>query len=161
MKRTVLLIGLLTVVAAGAMAAVAADDKTPDFSGTWKLDTAKSDFGQMPPPDSVTLTIDHKEPKLKVKNTTKGGMRGDQESEANYTTDGKESTNTMGPMESKTTAKWDGKKLVMNTKASFQGNDVTITQTWDLSEDGKTLTQKQEYKSPMGEGSAKLVFNRE
>lgn len=38
---------------------------TPNFSGTWSLDVAKSDFGPAPPPESVVMVIDHKEPTIK------------------------------------------------------------------------------------------------
>src|SRR5437763_14822100 len=37
----------------------------PNFSGTWKLNTEKSSFGQMPAPESATYKVAHDEPKLK------------------------------------------------------------------------------------------------
>src|ERR1022692_2319471 len=36
----------------------------PNFSGDWKLNLAKSSFGEMPAPTSMTLKITHEEPKL-------------------------------------------------------------------------------------------------
>src|ERR1035438_7033163 len=93
-KKCVVVLALMAFCLA-AMAAGPQDDKKPDLSGTWKLDTTKSDFGMMPPPDSQTSVIEHKDPKLKVKTTTKGGMQ-EGESESNYPTDGAESTNQMG-----------------------------------------------------------------
>lgn len=58
-----------------------------------------------------------------------------------YTLDGKESTNTFGQGESKSTAKWsaDGKSLTIVTKMSFNGNDFTSTEVWTL-KDAKTLS---------------------
>ena len=47
-----------------ALGLVQAQAKT-DFSGTWKLNTGKSDFGPMPPPDSMTQKITHQDPSLK------------------------------------------------------------------------------------------------
>jgi hypothetical protein len=163
MKKVVLQTGVvalaLTAFCLAALAAGPQDDKKPDLSGTWKLDTAKSDFGMMPPPDSQTNVIEHKDPKLKVKTTTKGGMR-EGESESNYTTDGEESSNKMGEMDVKTTAKWDGKKLVMHSKLDMQGNEVLIDQTYSLSDDAKVLTVDVGFKSPMGDGTQKMIFNK-
>jgi hypothetical protein len=44
-----------------ALGLVQAQAKT-DFSGTWKLNAGKSDFGPMPPPDSMTEKITHADP---------------------------------------------------------------------------------------------------
>jgi hypothetical protein len=60
-----------------------------------------------------------------------------------YTLDGKESVNTMGQGESKSTATWsaDSKTLTIVTKTSFNGNERTTTQAWSLTAP-KTLTIK-------------------
>jgi hypothetical protein len=139
-------------------AAVAAD-KHPDFSGTWKADMGKSDFGPMGGPDERIDVIDHKDPKLKIKSTLKGGPRpGD--SESNYTTDGTESINKRGPQDVKTVAKWDGAKLVMTTKLNAQGMDINITATYALSADGKVLTIDSVINTPQGDFNTKVVFNK-
>ena len=49
------------VLTASAMAA-----GKPDFSGEWKLNIDKSNFGPIPPPTSLTQTVDHKDPALNV-----------------------------------------------------------------------------------------------
>jgi hypothetical protein len=158
-KRCVLALAL-TAFCLAAMAAGPQDDKKPDFSGTWKLDTAKSDFGQFPGPDSQTDVYEHKDPKLKVKSSIKGGPQGDRETEANFTTDGTESTNKTGQFEMKTTGKWDGKKLVMHSKADMQGNEILIDVTYELSADAKVMTLTRDIKSPMGEITQKVIFNK-
>lgn len=58
-----------------------------------------------------------------------------------YTLDGKESVNTTGRGESKSTVKWsdDGKKLTIVSHVNFDGNERTITETWSLI-DAKTLS---------------------
>lgn len=60
-----------------------------------------------------------------------------------YTLDGKESVNTTPRGESKSTATWspDFKSLTIVTKASFNGNEMTITAVWSLI-DAKTLSIK-------------------
>ena len=46
------LLGTLVVALLAGPALAARQDAKPDFSGTWVLDINKSDFGQMPPPQS-------------------------------------------------------------------------------------------------------------
>ncbi|HTP86464.1 MAG TPA: hypothetical protein VMJ34_05945 [Bryobacteraceae bacterium] len=143
-----------------AFAAFAADDVKPNFSGTWKLNAEKSDFGPMPGPDSRTDTIDHKEPVVK-ESVAMSSSQGDMNWDLTYTTDGKESKNTVMGSEMTSTAKWDGNTLVVDSKANFGGSDMTIHGTMVLSDDGKTLTRQAHFSGPMGEGDQKLVFDKQ
>jgi hypothetical protein len=61
-------LALLTV----ALGLVQAQAKS-DFSGTWKANATKSDFGPMPPPDSMTEKIVHEDPSFKVNIAQTGG----------------------------------------------------------------------------------------
>lgn len=159
--KTGLLVGAVLAMAATAWAGVRpVDDKVPDLSGTWKADVAKSDFGPFGGPDSQTSVFDHKEPKIKVKTSTKGGPQGDQDIEANYMTDGTESTNHMGEMEVKSTAKWQGKKLVISSKLNVQGMDIVATATYELAEDGKSMTVSTVINTPQGDFNTKVLFNK-
>jgi hypothetical protein len=141
----------------------AAAQGIPDFSGTWTLDAAKSDFGPMPPPESVVMVIDHKEPALKVATTQKSQM-GDASNESTYTTDGKENLNKMrspgGDQDVKSTTKWSGKTLVTSRTIDAQGMSIGIDDAWELSADGKVLTVTRQLKTPQGDFSTKLVFNK-
>jgi len=134
-----------------------ADDAKPNLSGTWKLDAAKSDFGQMPAPDSRTDTIDHKDPVVKESVSMSTGQ-GDMAWDLTYTTDGKDSKNTVMGNDMVSNAHWDGNKLVVDSKANFGGNDMNIHGTIYLSDDGKTLHRDAHISGPMGEGDQKLVF---
>ena len=42
----------------------------------------------------------------------------------------------------------------------IQGNAVTITSKWTLAEDGKSLTVNTHFVSPMGEGDAKMFYEK-
>jgi hypothetical protein len=153
--KSILFVGAILALAAVSWAA----DTHPDFSGTWKADIAKSDFGPMGGPDEQTNVIEHKDPKLKIKSIVKGGQRPG-ETEANYMTDGTESVNKRGQQDVKTVAKWDGAKLVMNTKLSFQGADINIKATYELAADGKTMTISSVISAPQGEFESKIIFNK-
>jgi hypothetical protein len=138
----------LFVIAAAANMAMAADK--PDFSGNWKMDADKSTFGPMPPPTSLTAKIAHKDPDISIE-VTQSGAQGDQTSTMKYSTDGKETTNSMMGNDVKSKANWDGKTLVVVSNANFGGADVKLTNKFSLSEDGKTLTQALSISAPQGD----------
>jgi len=154
--------GGVTAVAGMKPAAVAASASgtKPNYSGTWKLNVAKSDFGPIPGPDTRTDVIEHNDPALKV-STAQEGAQGKQEYTLNMTTDGKEMTNTPGGLEVKSIGGWEANNLVMNIKLRVQDNDVAAKTTWLLSEDGKTLTQNQHLSTAMGELDQKMVFEKQ
>jgi hypothetical protein len=135
----------MLVISAGVYAA----DK-PDFSGTWKMDPDKSLFGPMPPPASMTLVIDHKDPDISV-NQTSTGPGGDQNVTSKYSTDGKETVNNFMGTEVKSKAHWDGKMLVIDSSLDAGGGPVKVTSKWSLSDDGKTLTDALNISSPQGD----------
>jgi hypothetical protein len=156
MKMSKWLVVPLLVLSAGTLLA----QSKPNFSGEWTLVPAKSDFGMMPPPSSAVQKVTHNEPQLKVVNTQTGDQ-GTMTTESSYTTDGKECVNSgMMGAEVKSKLKWDGNALVIDSSMDFQGTAVTITNRWALSEDGKILTVNIHFASPMGEGDAKMVYEK-
>jgi hypothetical protein len=132
----------------------------PDFSGTWKLNVAKSDFGPLPGPDSRTDVITHKDPSM-TDEVVAEGAQGKQQYTAKYTTDGKEVTNQIGPYDVKSTLKWDGSNLVISAKFKISDADVTAQSTWSLSADGKTITINAHFVSAMGEADQKIVLEKQ
>jgi hypothetical protein len=143
------------------LAASAALAAAPDLSGNWKLSGSKSDFGQFPAPSGMTQKITHAEPKIKLEVKMSSDM-GDFEFASTYTTDGKESTNQgFGGSEAKSTAKWDGETLLMETKGAFGDSAYTMKDKWNLSDGGKVLTILRHFSSSMGEADQKLVFEKQ
>ena len=142
-----------------SVVSVLAQQKT-DFSGTWKLNVAKSEFGILPPPESRTDVITHKEPVLSD-SVTLSGAEGKQQFVAKYTTDGKDAVNMIGPLEVKSTIKWVGNSLAMTSKFVYEGTDVVGESNWSLSADGKTLTVSTHYASSLGEIDQKFVFEKQ
>ena len=164
MKKT-LSAAFFLFLALPVVAAAWAQDATPNFTGKWSIDLAKSDFGPMPPPESVVHVIEHKEPSLKVV-TTQKGAQGEVTNERMMTTDGKENVNSvrMGgpePQEIKSTTKWNGKALTTTFKIDIQGNPFDVYDTWKLSDDGKVFTAVREFKSAAGEFAITTVFNKQ
>lgn len=149
------LASLALITACAAFAAV------PDFSGDWKMNASKSDFGQFPAPTNYTQKVTHSDPKLTVE-TKMGTENGDFNMTSNYTTDGKECTNKgFRDSETKSVLKWDGPALVIETKGSFGDNSYTMTDKWTLSADGKVLTVNRKFASSMGEMEQKMVLEKQ
>jgi hypothetical protein len=145
----------LLVIAAASTMAMAADK--PDFSGNWKIDLDKSSFGMMPPPTSMTSKITHKDPEMVVENT-QDGPQGVQTNTAKYSTDGKETTNSMMGTDVKSKAEWDGKVLVVNSSLDAGGAQVKLVAKYSLSDDGKTLTNALNISAPQGDFEMKFVL---
>ena len=170
-KSTLLCLCLL-LLACPAPAAAARDDKKkndkprPDLSGTWELDRPKSDFGlfrdrPVSKADS-TLVVAHRDPELKITRTLR--LNGQQETkEFTYYTDGRGETNpaTIGAGEVKSKTKWDGDKVAARSKMTWRGGaEMDVTQKWQVSPDGKTLTNTTVISNQMGVQEIKLVYRR-
>jgi len=156
MKKLLAVIGLWLLTGTAAMA-----QTKPDFSGDWKLNKEKSDFGPIPAPDSMSLKIEHHDPDLKVTTHATGGPQGDIDYEAKYTTDGKECANQFGDrVKLKSKLVWDGATLVIDSNMDASEMQLTIKGRWTLSEDGKSLTQTAHFESAQGSFDAKYLFDR-
>lgn len=153
--RTVALrLALVSALSAAAYA-------KPNFAGTWKLDSANSDFGPMPGPSSMTRVIQHEEPSIQIK-TTQVGQRGELTTELKYTTDGKDSINKTQMGEVKSNAVWEGDILVVKYKInSPQAGEIDIEDRWALTNEGKGSTVTSKIKGSFGEVERKLVFTKE
>lgn len=149
---------LLLAIATCLMAARV--EAKPNFSGNWKLNLDKSDFGPLPPPSARSNQIEHSEPNLKI-TTTQSGAQGEFTYAMSYTTGGKESSNDVAGNTFKSTANWDGDVLVVDTKGSFNGNDFTTQEKYSLSPDGKVITVNRHLKSAMGEADQKTIMEKE
>ncbi|MCA1592320.1 MAG: hypothetical protein LC754_06655 [Acidobacteria bacterium] len=173
MRKTLACVLLLACVSVCA----AKDDKTkgavksrPDLSGTWGRDKSKSDFGMLASSPAAkadeTLTITQNEPEIKITRTL--SLNGREEVQALvYYTDGRGETNpsTLGRIGVKSKTKWDGGKLVSESKLTHEsprGGTFSIdsTEKWQLSSDGKTLTQTNIIVTPRGVQTVRQVFNR-
>lgn len=159
MKTALSIVGAILLLTVSAVTQGA----LPNFSGTWSLDAAKSDFGPIPGPESIVMVIDHKEPALKVAVTQKG-PQGETTNDSTYTTDGKDNMNKMrspaGDQDVKSTTKWNGKILATTRTIEAQGMSIGIDDAWELSADGKVMTINRYLKTPQGDFITKIVLNK-
>ncbi len=142
MKR---MLGAMVVCAslAGFCAAQTAGQAKPNFAGTWKLDLQKSELGQFSPTsetDTITQTADT----ITIEVVSES-QRGKRDVTTTAKLDGTDTPNTPAansPMQILSTkATWQGSSLVIAQTTSFQDNKGSITATYTLSGDGKTLTK--------------------
>ncbi|MBK5294610.1 MAG: hypothetical protein JJE04_23380 [Acidobacteriia bacterium] len=150
------LLPAILIVAAIALPATAA----PNFSGKWKLDSAKSNFGPMPAPSVFNRTVTHEDPSMEV-STTQSGRQGEATTHMKYTTDGKESVNTLRGAEVKSIVKWDGATLVISYKRETPQGEIAVEERWTLSEDGKTTTINSKISGGFGDLELKHVLDKQ
>lgn len=145
-----------------ALATAAAQSKpTPNFSGYWKLDPEKSDFGGGPGPESAGYVIRHICAKLTFDYTQESHT-----SRVEITTDGQEHmTDSNDQAEVWTRAFWEGSGLVFEARQKARPahppSGVKWTSHWTLSPDGQALTIDRRITAPQGELHQVMVFNRE
>ena len=154
------------LLAAATMAAVilpfaAHAQGKPDFSGTWTLDTAKSD----PPPQgrggggAATLTIKQTGSELSIQSE---GRQGPQT--MTYKLDGSESKNEqMGRGGAQTVvskAKWDGASLVIDSTREIQGMSITTHEVRKLDNGGKEMKVETTIQTPQGEQKRNVVYTK-
>jgi hypothetical protein len=142
----------LALVIGGQLAA------KPDFSGEWKLNVAKSDFGALPPPAFITRNITHAEPALTIVEQQRSDL-GDQDTTRRYVTDGTETSFTASGADVKGSAKWDEATLVVVSIVDAIG--LTFNDRMSVSADGKTLTSLVRIGSPQGDLDLTLVFEKQ
>jgi hypothetical protein len=147
------------LAAAIAVAAVpAAAQQKPNFSGDWKINQVKSNFGGVPAPDTFTRKIVHAEPSIAIdeEQATPIGL---QQTSRKMTTDGKESTFNASGADVKASAKWDGNTLVVVSNVEVAS--IVYNDRMSLSPDGKTLTSTVRLDTPQGSIDVVVVFDKQ
>src|ERR1700736_546394 len=142
-----------SIMVAGLLAALALAQTKPNFSGTWKQDNAKSSFGGLAAPISVSAIITHKEPDIHLTQTVVGPQGDSVTSEHDYATDGREQTGKSRNYTEKNSVKWEGNSLVFESKRDYSGREVVIRERWTFSSDGKTLTKERVSPAATGAGA--------
>jgi hypothetical protein len=111
----------------------------PNLNGVWKMDPARSDFGAGPVSESRLDKIDINGVNLKDTITQKLQHGAESTYDMIYTIDGKECTNHVRGTLVKSTARWEGEELAIDSQV-FSLREADIQDRWSLSADGKTIT---------------------
>ena len=130
----------------------------PNFSGSWKINQVKSDFGAVPAPDVFTRKIVQTDSSITIDEVQSSPL-GEQQTSRKMTTDGKESTFDVGGADVTATANWEGSTLIAITKVDVLG--MTYNDRMSLSPDGKTLTSVVKLDTPQGALDITVVFDKQ
>jgi hypothetical protein len=160
---------LIGALAVAGIAVTGFAQGKPDFSGTWKLNVGKSDFGPVPGPSAQTDVIEQSGQTLKIAVNAETEMGKMQYTET-LTTDGREVTiapdapgahpNPEVTLQS-ISAAWNGSTLDVSQKLTYGSDPVTGVSHYTLSADGKVLTISSDYQSQMGEAERTFVFEKQ
>jgi hypothetical protein len=106
----------------------------PNFSGSWKMNAARSNFGLLPAPASIERKITHAEPSLVIVEAQDAGLGVDTVTRT-YTTDGKGTTFVSQGAEVKGTAVWEGNDVVVTSEVEVAM--IKFIDRMTVSPDGK------------------------
>ena len=155
-----------------AFAIVAAAEK-PDFTGRWRIDSAKSTHTNTPlknpepnappppppppPPDpnAPPIVITHNDPMLTIQESASHVVQ--------LTTDGQENVNRLsGSRLNRSTSRWDGDKLVTTWTLEADGTKLAEgTDVRSLAENGTVLIEHRTIRWPTEEVVAHIVLKRQ
>jgi hypothetical protein len=139
----------------------------PNLNGTWKLNAAQSDFGQVPPPLRQSEVVTQAGEEFAIAVTLER-----EESKQNYTlrfrAGGDASPLAAGSFPDDAPFRilsvkgdWQGQTLVVTEKVSFQGSDGTLTARYTLSASGKVLTKQTHVSMSAGEFDTRTVYDKQ
>ena len=120
-------------------AGVGAQQAKPDFSGTWKLDTLRSRFGDVPAPKSLVFEVEQHDPAIRITRTM-ATHQGDSKDVLDLTTDGQPHQVSIGGQPATVTAAWDGDHLLVQIQRSTPQGQVTSTRRFRMGDKHKVVT---------------------
>ena len=181
--KKMLLFLIVAVFVNLALAVPAQEDAATDFSGTWKLNPEESDSmpgmgrpsgmgrgrrggggggGGSSQSREMTMVISQEGNVVNI--AREGGPQGGQMEMALIPGEGPQEV-SIGGGTATVQAWWEGRELVVEQSQERQTPRGSMTieqqQTWSLSEDGNTLTQRVKLKTPRGDFDMNLVFDRQ
>jgi hypothetical protein len=158
--------------AVAAPSVAAAQAARPNYSGTWVLDSSKSQMtsamqDNLPQLAAGTWIIaQHGDTLIMDRDMTMSGAH--QKSHIVVAIDGKSWKNTVptmggGDIETSTIASWENGELVVRSSGNVQGSDFVQTDRWTLSADGKVFVSHRSVTVPgAGEVQAStLTFTKQ
>ena len=152
MFRTWLVISVLALTAVAC-----AQNGQPNFSGYWKMDPAKSDYGPQDPPQNAQYTVRHVGAKLTFDYTQDGKTN-----RIEIVPDNEERVvDSNGENDIMCRAYWQGKTLVMEGRErqkNGQPTDRKWVSKWTLSDDGQAVHINRHITLADHEADQSLVF---
>jgi len=131
----------------------------PDFTGTWRFNSAQSVL-QINAPDATEFIIEHHEPALRITRTHIVDDKRDTFS-IGLTTDGREVTIERDGLQLRCRAYWEDDALVFDSKL-VRGDEVgTNIVRYTLSDDGEIFRAEEKFRSSALNYDNFWLFNRD
>ena len=141
------------------LAAAARGAGPPDFSGTWKMNPARSNFGANPPLTSYTRVITHSDGSITIEDDQRGGLT-DVYFKVRYAIGGKASNYNLNGIDMEGTAAWDKDDLITVAKDTA-GIGLATRARMSLSSQGRILTVALHAQTPQGAFDVIYVFDKQ
>jgi hypothetical protein len=158
--RTVSRAALVLAFALAAPSVSRAQAAHPSFAGSWALDPAQSDAGQMAP-TRLNLKIAQSANELVVDRDQTTQM-GDSKVTLKYALDGSPSSNEIpiggNTVKVSTVVTWEGENPVFTSALKFGDTDVKQVDKWTLADSGKKLLVSRSFNAGGQEMVSKLVL---
>jgi hypothetical protein len=159
-RAALLIVFALLAPSARLLIAQQAPPTGTDFTGTWVINLAKSDFGTLPPPTIDSSTVTRTGTMYQIDATTDFGGQGTQHSVLNWPVgEGETTTDLPNGATLHTTTKLQHDTTTFSSTISVQGQIVALqTGRMYRSPDGKTLTREMEIQPLAGPNTESLHF---
>lgn len=143
-------------VVISAISAAIASAASDDFTGTWKLDPARSEIRSMPTPPDPFLRVEQSAASLTIYASV---QENGPSTPVVYPLDHRSEKRQAGNASMNTVTKWEGDALLVNTLVSGPAN-YTVMERWERSRDGSTLKIHRTIVRMSGETESLLVYER-
>jgi hypothetical protein len=134
----------------------------PNFSGIWKMDPEKSDWGPQTPPLSAEYVVRHIGAKISFNYSQDGTI-----TRVDITPDNEERiTSNTEDTAVWTRAYWSGNVLVLESRerkrfGTQAATGASWSSRWSLSEDGKELIIERTIRNASGEATQRMVYRKQ
>ncbi len=137
------------------------DPARPDYSGTWVLDVGASLFGPLEAPTGRTDVVEHQDPDLRIVRTQTRGQRV-VHSTITCKIGSPPCTSAVEGMalSLETVAEWENDRLRFGSRGTFNGEDITVDETWAVEPGGATIVVVRRLASADGVAHQRLVLAR-
>ena len=151
-----------SIIVCFVLLAIACAFAQPNFSGIWKMDPTKSDWGPQTPPQSADYVVRHIGSKISFNYTQDGNV-----TRVDITPDNEERiTSTTEDTAVWTRAYWSENVLVLESRerkrfGTQAATGAGWTSRWSLSEDGKELIIERTIRNNSGEATQRMVYTKQ
>ncbi len=170
-KKGMGMLSCLFLVMFFMVSATEAFSQKANYSGTWTLNASKSNFGEQPGRGgprmgAATLTVTQEGNDMTIERLSQRRDGQEFKTTEKLTLDGKVSENQAFNGTRKSTASYssDGKTLTISSTLRFEREGQVVernsTDTWTLSDGGKTLTIVTTASTPRGERKITTVYDK-